>query len=148
MHDDHKVNPKKWREAFLKNKRATWVVVTLKNGEEHFITNAKEWMRMKDSCDSQSTFIDKLTLQFKSHRERINIDNCDGLYFAKSIIGILGGKSRETITIGIISDDVVYKTIWNIPELIIERTYDDKESNCFKETLIYDKAKKNRKEQV
>ena len=148
MHDHHKVNAKKWREVFLKNKRATWLIITLKNNKEYYIRNVEEWRNVKSECENNSTFIDKLTIQFKSHRERIDISDVDGLYFAKSVIGILGADSKNTITIGKIKEGKVHKTMWLIPELIVEKEYEDEIENCFEETIIYDQTKENRKEQV
>lgn len=148
MHDHHKIDPVKWKKAFFQNKRATWIIITLKNDKEFYITNTDQWTEMKEYCEKHNTFVDKLSIQFKSHRERIDIKDVDGLYFAKSIIGILGAESKNTITIGKVKDGKIHKTMWLVPELIIEKEYEDDIENCFQETIIYDKAKENRKEQV
>jgi hypothetical protein len=57
---------------------------------------------------------------------------------------MMGGSSKETYTIGKFKDDKVYKTIWNVPELIVEREFEDNEDGCFQETIIRnDQKKKN-----
>ena len=144
MHDEHQItDKKKWSEVFRTNVRATWLIVTLKDGTEYFIDNTNRWHELKRYCDNNKVFLSKLSIQFKSHRERIDITNIDGIYFAKSVIGILGAESKQTYTIGKIKDGVVYKTLWLIPELIIEKEYEDHESGCFEESIIYDQKKKN-----
>tara|TARA_R110002110_G_scaffold124921_1_gene302512 strand:- start:115 stop:561 length:447 start_codon:yes stop_codon:yes gene_type:complete len=148
MHDDHKVDPVRWKKTFLSDITAIWLIVTLKNGSEHFVKNTNDWHLAKKECEESDTFVDKMSLQFKSHKERIGIDDVDGVYFAKSIIGILGSDSKQTITIGKIKDGVAHKKMWLVPELIVEKEYKDDESSCFEESIIYDKTKENRKEQV
>jgi|TARA_R100000084_G_C4595144_1_gene120358 uncharacterized protein (UPF0216 family) len=144
MHDQHQINDtKKWSQIFRKNVRATWLIVTLKDGTEYFIDSTERWHELKRYCDNNEVFLSKLSIQFKSHRERVDISDIDGIYFAKSIVGILGAESKQTYTIGKLKDGVVHKTLWLIPELIIEREYCDDESDCFEESIIHDKTKKN-----
>lgn len=144
MHDQHQINDtKKWSQVFRKNVRATWLIVTLKDGTEYFIDSTDRWHELKRYCDNNEVFLSKLSIQFKSHRERIDISNIDGIYFAKSIVGILGADSKQTYTIGKLKDGIVHKTLWLIPELTIEREYSDDESDCFEESIIHDKTKKN-----
>jgi len=144
MHDEHQITDReKWSQVFKTNVRATWLIVTLKDGTEYFIDNTDRWHELKRYCDNNKIFLSKLSIQFKSHRERIDITNIDGIYFAKSVIGILGAESKQTYTIGKIKDGIVHKTLWLIPELIVEKEYEDYESGCFEESIIYDKAKKN-----
>ena len=144
MHDEHKISDKKkWAEVYKTNVRATWLIVTLKDGTEYFIDSTERWHELKRYCDNNKVFLDKLSIQFKSHRERIDITDIDGIYFAKSVIGMLGADSKHTYNIGKIKNGVVHKTLWLIPELIVEREYDDRESDCFEESIIYDQEKKN-----
>ena len=119
------------------------MIVTVKDGTEYFIDSTQRWHELKRYCDNNNVFINKLSIQFKSHRERIDIKDIDGIYFVKSVIGMLGAESKQTYTIGKLKDGIVHKTMWLIPELIIEREYDDRESDCFQESIIYDKEKKN-----
>jgi len=144
MYDEHQIkNKQKWSEVFRTNVRATWLIVTVKDGTEYFIDSTQRWHELKRYCDNNNVFINKLSIQFKSHRERIDIKDIDGIYFVKSVIGMLGAESKQTYTIGKLKDGIVHKTMWLIPELIIEREYDDRESDCFQESIIYDKEKKN-----
>lgn len=147
MHDPHQItNKKKWSEVFRTNIRATWLIVTLKDGTEYFVDSTERWHELKRYCDNNNIFLSKLSIQFKSHRERIDITDIDGIYFAKSVIGLLGAESKQTYTIGKLKNGIVQKTMWLIPELIVEREYDDYESSCFKESIIYDQKKTNGKE--
>jgi hypothetical protein len=144
MHDEHQItDKKKWSEVFRTNVRATWLIVTLKDGTEYFIDSTNRWHELKRYCDNNKVFLSKLSIQFKSHRERIDITNIDGIYFAKSVVGMLGAESKQTYTVGKIKDGIVHKTLWLIPELIVEKEYDDYESGCFEESIIYDQEKKN-----
>ena len=100
MHDQHQINDtKKWSQIFRKNVRATWLIVTLKDGTEYFIDSTERWHELKRYCDNNEVFLSKLSIQFKSHRERVDISDIDGIYFAKSIVGILGAESKQTYTI-------------------------------------------------
>jgi hypothetical protein len=144
MHDEHQItDKKKWSEVFRTNVRATWLIVTLKDGTEYFIDSTNRWHELKRYCDNNKVFLSKLSIQFKSHRERIDITDIDGIYFARSIVGMLGAESKHTYTVGKIKDGTVEKTLWLIPELTVERVYNDYESGCFEESIIYDKTKKN-----
>ncbi len=144
MHDEHQItNKEKWSQVFRTNVRATWLIVTLKDGSEYFIDNTDRWHELKRYCDNNNVFLSKLSIQFKSHRETIDIRGIDGIYFAKSVVGMLGAESKNTYTIGKIKNGIVHKTLWLIPELIVEREFEDYESGCFEESIIYDKAKKN-----
>ena len=144
MHDEHQItNKEKWSQVFRTNVRATWLIVTLKDGSEYFIDNTDRWHELKRYCDNNNVFLSKLSIQFKSHRETIDIRGIDGIYFAKSVVGMLGAESKNTYTIGKIKDGIVHKTLWLIPELIVEREFEDYESGCFEESIIYDKAKTN-----
>ena len=144
MHDEHQItNKEKWSQVFRTNVRATWLIVTLKDGSEYFIDNTDRWHELKRYCDNNNVFLSKLSIQFKSHRETIDIRGIDGIYFAKSVVGMLGAESKNTYTIGKIKNGIVHKTLWLIPELIVEREFEDYESGCFEESIIYNKAKKN-----
>jgi len=108
MHDEHQItDKKKWSEVFRTNVRATWLIVTLKDGTEYFIDNTNRWHELKRYCDNNKVFLSKLSIQFKSHRERIDISDIDGIYFAKSVVGMLGAESKQTYTIGKIKDGIV-----------------------------------------
>ena len=148
MYDEHKVDPVRWKQTFLSNINAVWLIVTLKNGSEHYVQNIEGWHSVKKECQESETFIEILSIQYKSHKERIDIEGVDGLYFAKSLVGILGQESKQTLTVGKIRNGTVHKTMWLVPELIVEKEYEDDESSCFEESIIYDQTKENRKEQV
>ena len=49
--------------------------------------------------------------------------------------------------VGILKGQEVHKTMWCVPELVIEKSYIDDIESCFEEALIYnEKTKENGKE--
>jgi hypothetical protein len=138
-------NIDKWREAITTHSRSTrWIKCKLTNGEEIF-TDHKGWLDIKTKCDSESLFLTEWSLQFKSHEVTIDIDeDAEGVYFARSIMGRMGGKSLQYYTTGILKDNMVHKKMWLIPELIVDRTAVSCVEECFTETLIYNNAKKKK----
>lgn len=64
-------------------------------------------------------------------------------------MGAMGQKTKNFFTVGILRNDIVYKKMWLVPELIVEKEIEDTLENCFKEAMLYNgKKKKNGKEQV
>ena len=64
-------------------------------------------------------------------------------------MGSMGAKSRNYLTYGKINGDKVKKQMWIIPELVVEKTYDDIIDNCFEEAIIdVEKTKEIEQEQV
>jgi hypothetical protein len=136
------MNNEKWLEHYRTNKNAIWIKCKLTNGEDLFFDNFNGWKLIKEKCDSQSLFIDKLFLQFRSHEIDIDINNCDGIYLVQSIIGQFGADTKKYYTTGKIIGNKVYKKMWMIPELICNEEFEDDITDCFAEAIIYDKTKK------
>jgi len=59
-------------------------------------------------------------------------------------MGQMGSDSKNYFTSGKVSKGKVYKKMWLIPELIVEKEFEDDVEDCFSEAIIYDKKKKNR----
>ena len=139
------MNNEKFLKRYKKNKQAVWVKVRLTNGKEFYFTHYETWKDIKSICESEGTFVDEFFLQFRSHEIEIPIENCEGLYFIRSILGQMGGESKHYYTVGTISGDVVSKKMYIIPELVEEKSYEDDIDSCFPEGIIYN-AKKEKKE--
>lgn len=147
MYDQNKIDFKEIRKKARTDRDATWIVCLLTDDNLKMIKSCKEWRDLKNHCEENNLFIQDLYLQFRSHPVKIDVSDCDGVYFINSVTAVMGGLSKQTYTIGKLKDGKVFKTIWNVPELIIEREFEDDEDNCFQETIIRNEKKtKNRKE--
>ena len=136
-----KKNRDKWIKRYRSNKHATWVNVRLTNGEEHYYDQYEGWRSLKERCDKENLFIQEMSLQFRSHQVDIDLTDAEGIYLIRSLMGQLGGNTRDYLTTGILKGDKVYKKMWIVPELIVDKEMTDSVKDCFEEALIY--AKKN-----
>ena len=59
-------------------------------------------------------------------------------------MGQIGGDTSQFYTVCKIVGDKVYKQMWVLPELVMDKEYEDTLENCFEEAIIYDKTQKNR----
>lgn len=140
------MNREKWLSQYRKNKNAVWIRCKLTNGEEFNFDEFDGWKKIKEHCDKNQLFFLELYLQFRSNSKKIDLKNADGVYMIKSIKGQIGGVSTHYYTVGIINKDRVKKSMIMTPELVTEIEYEDSIENCFTETIIYDKTKKDREE--
>lgn len=136
----------KWLEAYRSNKNAIWIKCELTNGEDLFFDEFDGWKLLKDRCENEDLFFNKLSLQFRSHKVDIDISDCDGVYLIRSVMGQMGGDTKNYFTTGKVIKNKVYKKMWLVPELIVEKEFEDDIEDCFSEAIIYDQKKKNRKE--
>jgi hypothetical protein len=132
-----------WLEEYRKDKYKVWIRATLSNGTEYYLPNHDQWVALQSVCKDQQLNVLKLGLQYRSHFVEVDTSDCDGVYLIRSLIGVMGENSKQSITIGKVYGDTVKKTMWVTPELIAELTSEDKIEDCFKEALIlhYDKEK-------
>lgn len=137
------MNNEKFREKYKKNNRAIWIRCKLTNGEEFNLDEHKDWTNLKGKCEQERLYFSELYLQYKSHKESIDIENSDGIYIVKSVMGQMGGETKNYFTTGIVNGEKVKKKMWITPELIVTNEYEDEIENCFEEAIIYDKTEKN-----
>lgn len=137
------MNPDKFIEAYKTNKTAVWIRCKLTNGEEYNFDRHEQWRDLKERCESEKIYFSELCLQYKSHKESIDIDDSDGIYLIRSAMGQMGGETKNYFTVGTVNGDKVKKKMWLTPELIVDKEYEDEIENCFKEAIIYDKTKEN-----
>ena len=141
------MNNEKFLEYYIENKEAIWIKARLDNGSEFFMDKHQGWRDLKGYCAEHGTFLEELQLQFRSHEVDINIEDAEGVYLVRSILGKMGGSTRNFYTVGVLKGKEVHKTMWCVPELVIEKSYIDDIESCFEEALIYnEKTKENRKE--
>jgi hypothetical protein len=137
------MNTEEFLKRYKTNKSAIWIRCKLTNGEEFNIDKHDEWIDLKKKCESERLYFSELYLQFKSHKETVDIEDSDGIYIVKSVIGKMGGETRHYFTTGKVKNSKVDKKMWITPELIIDKEYEDEIENCFEEAIIYDKTEKN-----
>jgi hypothetical protein len=82
------------------------------------------------------TYLAELSLQFRSHEEKLDLTDAEGIYLITSAMCSMGGASKNYLTFGKVNGSSVKKQMWIIPELIIEKEYDDTIDNCFEEAII------------
>ena len=141
------MDQEKWRDFYRKsNKSKTWVKVMLSDGQHYFFSNHLDWLCVKKECDEKNLKVAEMQLQFRSHCVTIDIDeDTEAVYLVPSVMGRVGMESKNYFTVGLIKKGVMYKNMWLIPELIIEKEFEDRISNCFTEALIYyEKTQENR----
>jgi len=132
-----------WISCYRTNKNAIWIKCVLTNDEEVYLASFKDWPALANRLENERLFFKKLSLQFKSHEVMLDIENCQGVYLVRSVIGQLTGYTKETITFGKVSGNNIHKIVYMSPELIEEESYMDTLANSFEEAIIYDKTPKN-----
>ena len=143
MRSAHQMNKDEFLKAYRTNKNAIWIRCKLTNGEEFNFDKHEDWRNLKQRCESENLYLSELYLQYRSHQEKIDIDDSKGIYVIKSVMGQMGGDTKHYFTTGKVLNDKVEKKMWITPELIVDKEYDDEIENCFEEAIIYDKTKKN-----
>lgn len=134
----------KWLEEYRKDKYKVWVRATLSNGIEYYLPSHDEWLKLKLICDNQHLSINKIGLQYRSNFVEVDTTDSDGVYLIKSIIGVMGENSKQTITIGKLYGNIIKKTMWVTPELVAELKTEDNIEDCFKEALILNYGKETK----
>ena len=132
------MNNEKFLEHYRQDKTVVWTKIQLTDGTDFFFHKYDTWHGVKRYCKNKNLFIEDFRLQFRSHEVKIDVSDIDGLYFVRSVLGQMGGDSKNYYTVGKIKDGVVSKQLWVIPELVEEKNYEDDIDSCFEEGIIYD----------
>ena len=140
------MNNEKWLKSYRSDKSAVWMKIRLTDGAEFFFSDSSGWKKIKLLCNDKNIFIDELYLQFRSHEVKIDIDNAEGLYFVRSILGQMGGASKHYYTTGVFKGGKMHKKMWLIPEVVPEKEYIDELSDCFEEAIIWKHNDEKKKE--
>jgi hypothetical protein len=137
-------------ESFKEDERNhTWVKVRLSDDKLYHFRLGKLWTHIKSICEKRSLSVETIELQFKSHVENIysRSQDAEAVYLVRTVMGQMGAASREYYTLGELKDGIVHKSMWLIPEIMVDKTYEDELENCFEEAMIYNHDKgKIRKE--
>ena len=136
------MNNEEWLKKYRTNKSAVWLKVRLSDGQEFFFDTHRGWKGIKTICDTKKIFLTELHLQFRSHEVTIDVEDVEGVYFVRSILGQVGADSKHYYTVGVLKDNEMHKKMWLIPELVPEKEYADDLSECFEEAIIYNEKKK------
>lgn len=135
---------KSWIEHYRSNKDAVWIKCELTNGENIYLDKYNGWLDLKGRMSRDRLFFTKLSLQFRSHEVELNVNDCEGVYLVRSILGQIGSSVKNYFTFGRIVDNKVHKEMWIVPELIVERNETDEITDCFPEAIIYNETEKDR----
>jgi hypothetical protein len=130
----------KWLDHYRSNKDATWIKCQTLDGEWHYFHDHKVWLELKKA----GVGVKALQLQFRSHIVDIPIEDCDGVYLVKALVGITDVFTRDCLTVGLVREDKVSKSRYSLPELVLEDSSIDPISKCFAEAIIYEKESENR----
>ena len=125
-----------WLQEYRKDKYKIWIRTTLSNNLEVYLPEHKDWLNLKNYCKTNNLKINKVGLQYRSHSIELDTTDADGVYLVRSLVGVMGENSRNTITIGKLYGTKVHKTLWVTPELIQETTDTTDIEQCFEEALI------------
>ena len=131
------MNDQEWVKHYRKNKEAVWIKIKLTNNQEFYFHEFEGWNSIKKKCESQGLFVKELHLQFRSHKIEIDLEDAEAVYLIRSIMGQMGAQNKQYYTTGILKNGIVYKKMWLIPELVVEKELEDDIEDCFEEALIY-----------
>ena len=130
------MNDQDWIKSYRGNTEAIWIKIQLTNGEEFYYDEFEGWKTVKKKCEDEGLFVKELQLQFRSHKIEIDLEDAEGVYLIRSIMGQMGSENKQFYTTGILKDGIVYKQMWLVPELIVEKELEDDIEDCFEEALI------------
>jgi hypothetical protein len=125
-----------WLNEYRKDKYKVWIRATLSNHQEYYLPEFTKWVDLKQFCQNNKLRVLKVGLQYRSHSIEVDLSDCDGVYLIRSLIGVMGENSKQTITIGKLYGNTIKKTMWVTPELIEELQTEDTVEDSFKEALI------------
>lgn len=144
--DNYITSREQWLEEYKKDKSAIWVIVTLSDGKQIWFKDYDVWLEIKAMCEEKLLSVINLSIQFKSHKEEVDIGGAEAVYLIRSLMGQMGGSTRYYYTVGKLKDGVMHKSMWLTPEIIEERKEEDSVENCFEEAIIYNHGKRENRE--
>lgn len=129
-----------WKKIFIaepKYKHSVWIYIKLSNDQEIYLKEYNEWMTFGNYCKQHNAKIIKVGLRYRSHQIEVDTSSAEAVYLVRSVKGEFGSDTKQCITIGLLNDGVIDKTMWLTPELIEESKIKDKVEDCFQEALIF-----------
>jgi hypothetical protein len=125
-----------WLQEYRKDKYKVWIRATLSSEIDYYLPDHQSWLKLKDICQKQKLKVIKVGLQYRSHYVEVDTADTDGVYLIRSLIGMMGENSRQSITIGKLYGTKLKKELWVTPELVSEIKDETDVEDCFKEALI------------
>jgi len=125
-----------WLEEYRKDKYKIWIKATLSDGTDIYLPEHRDWLKLKTHCENNKLKVTRVGLQYRSHSVDVDTEDADGVYLVRSLVGVMGENSRNTITIGKLHGTQVHKTLWITPELVKETEETTNVDECFQEALI------------
>lgn len=129
------------KNNFRKN---TWIQCVLDDERWVYFSQDEDVRNIRNFCIDNKVFIKKLSLKYKSHVVKFDVEGGDGVYIVKSVKGSLGSGTVDCIVLGKIDGDKVYKKAFKSPELVEMYSDTDTVSDCFLEALIYNEKRKGK----
>lgn len=125
-----------WLEEYRKDKYKIWIKATLSDGTDIYLPEHRDWLKLKTHCENNKLKVTRVGLQYRSHSVDVDTGDADGVYLVRSLVGVMGENSRNTITIGKLHGTQVHKTLWITPELVKETEETTNVDECFQEAFI------------
>jgi len=131
-----------WISKYRTNKDAVWIKVKLTNGKQFYHDNFKGWIEVKKICDEEDLFVEELKLSFRSHEISVDLSDAEAIYLITSAMGQIGAETKHYYTTGVLKGGIVYKQMWLIPELVVDKEFEENIEECFRQAVIYNDKKK------
>lgn len=126
---------KEWLTQYLEDKTATWVIIKTLCGKSYYFKEYQDWYEVQRQLEDCQQVVKEVHLQYRSNVIKESLEDYEGVYIIRSVLGSPGQESIHTMTIGKIKDEIVDKTIWIIKGLVEENKYCDSLNNCFEEAI-------------
>lgn len=141
------MDEQKWLEHYRQCDRSKpWVKMLTSDGKHWFFMGYDSWYDIKNHCKDNSVFLEEIHLQFRSNRAIMNIDKkADGIYFVRSVLGTIGRPTQMYYTFGNVYGNRIEKQMWKLPELILDKEYEESVENSFEEAILYETSKVRKK---
>lgn len=109
-------------DDFIREK-LRWVV-TLSDGRTVFqddgrpgVKPSSAWRRLRRVCQQESLGIEKMILQFRSHKVQIP-EGYDGYYFVQAAGALVGHDTVGFYLVGCLSHNIIKVTKYKVPEIL------------------------------
>lgn len=129
-------NKDTWLEEYRKDKSKVWVWVYLYDDSSFGFNEYTDWYEVIDKLRDSKKSISKIVLQYKSTIHEFSLSGFDGVYFVRSVLGEIGQDAIQTLTIGGVSQDKVYKQIFIKDGLIKKYTEVSNIGECFEKAML------------
>lgn len=135
-------NKDEWLSEYRKDKKKVWTWIYLEDESFYGFNEYNDWFEIQSVVLSSNLIPIRMGLQYKSITIPFDLTGYKGVYYVRSLLGKIGEDAIQTLTLGYLTNDVVYKTIW-IKDGLVERYKEETPLNkCFSEAILKWKEKK------